>query len=264
MSINIFEESDMIIDLDFKQRSLLFAKIAQLAYSDDVKAVKKEALKLGFNEIEFYNNDGAQAYRLQNDADMVIACRGTQPTCFNDIKADLKAAPVMAETIGRVHRGFKKEVDDLWPMVKEDLTHKRNQNHTVWFTGHSLGAAMATVMASRCEDDTSMPHVEELYTYGSPRVGWHKFVDSISCKHQRWVNNNDIVTRVPLKIMGYTHDGCEHYMNAYGQVRKMTKWQRVKDRWRGMWMGIKKGSIDNFSDHSMANYIANLEAHLKE
>ena len=55
MSINIFEESDMIIDLDFKQRSLLFAKIAQLVYSDDVKAVKKEALKLGFKEIEFYN-----------------------------------------------------------------------------------------------------------------------------------------------------------------------------------------------------------------
>jgi triacylglycerol lipase len=264
MSINIFEESDMIIDLDFKQRSLLFAKIAQLVYSDDVKAVKKEALKLGFNEIEFYNNDGAQAYRLQNDADMVIACRGTQPTCFNDISADLKAAPVMAETVGRVHRGFKQEVDDIWPMVKEDLTHKRNQNHTVWFTGHSLGAAMATVMASRCEDDQSMPHVEELYTYGSPRVGWRKFVNSLSCKHQRWVNNNDIVTRVPLKIMGYKHDGCEHYMNAYGQVRKMTTWQRIKDRWRGMWMGLKNGSIDNFSDHSMANYIANLEKWNKE
>jgi hypothetical protein len=26
-----------------------------------------------------------------------------------------------------------------------------------------------------------------------------------------------------------------------------------------MWMGLKQGGIDNFSDHSMTNYIANLE-----
>jgi triacylglycerol lipase len=104
-----------------------------------------------------------------------------------------------------------------------------------------------------------MPNIEEVYTYGSPRTGWRKFVCSLTCKHHRWVNNNDIVTRVPLAVMGYKHDGTEHYMNAYGMVRKLTYWQRVKDRLRGMWMGIKSGSIDNFSDHSMVNYIANLE-----
>lgn len=250
----------MIADLNFKQRSLLFAKIAQLVYSDDVKAVRKEAKQLGFTEVEFYNNGGAQAYRLQNKADMVIACRGTQPNEFNDIKADLKAMPVMAETVGRVHHGFKTEVDDLWPTVREDLTHKNNQNHTVWFTGHSLGAAMATVMASRCEDDTTMPHVEELYTYGSPRVGWRKFVNSLNCKHQRWVNNNDIVTRVPLAIMGYKHDGCEHYLDSKGQYRpNIGIVARIIDRWKGMLGGLLKLNIDNFSDHSMVNYIAYLE-----
>ena len=60
------------------------------------------------------------------------------------------------------------------------------------------------------------------------------------------------------------HDGKEHYMNAYGKVRKLTGWQRIKDRWRGFTMGLKSGTIDNFSDHSMVNYIANLEAHVKE
>jgi hypothetical protein len=28
---------------------------------------------------------------------------------------------------------------------------------------------------------------------------------------------------------------------------------------RGLWMGIKRGGIDSFSDHSMTNYIAYLE-----
>ena len=248
----------MITEMNFKERSLLFAKLASIAYNDNVKQVKKQAKLLGFTEIEFYNKDGAQAYRFQNKTDIVIACRGTQPSEFNDIKADLKAAPVMAETVGRVHRGFKAEVDELWPMVVEDLK-ECGKTRKAWFTGHSLGAAMTTIMASRCNCDDSMPNIEEVYTYGSPRVGWKKYCNSLNVTHHRWVNNNDIVTRVPLAIMGYKHHGTEHYMNAHGKYRKLTTWQRVKDRWRGMWMGIKKGSIDNFSDHSMVNYIANLE-----
>jgi len=252
----------MITEMTFMERSLLFAKLASIAYSDDVDQVTKDVRKLGFTTVEFYNRDGAQAYRFMMKDDIVIACRGTQPSEFNDIKADLKAAPVMAETVGRVHRGFKAEVDELWPMIKEDLD-RVGKTRKAWFTGHSLGAAMTTIMASRCEDDPDMPNIEEVYTFGSPRVGWRKFVNSLNCKHQRWVNNNDIVTRVPLAIMGYKHDGCEHYMNAYGMVRKLTYWQRVKDRLRGMWMGIKNGSIDNFSDHSMVNYIANLEKNME-
>ena len=249
----------MISDMNFRQRSLLFAKLASIAYSDDTKQVKKDAKALGFTEIEFYNKDGAQAYRSQNKTDIVIACRGTQPSEFNDLKADLKAAPVMAETVGRVHRGFKDEVDELWPMVKEDL-RECGKTRKAWFTGHSLGAAMTTIMASRCEDDVDMPNIEEVYTYGSPRTGWRKFVKSLNCKHQRWVNNNDIVTRVPFAIMGYKHDGCEHYLDSKGMYRpKIGIVARIIDRWKGMIGGLIKLNIDNFSDHSMVNYIAYLE-----
>ena len=43
------------------QRSLLFAKLASIAYNEP-KEVKKQARKLGFTTIEFYDNDEAQAY----------------------------------------------------------------------------------------------------------------------------------------------------------------------------------------------------------
>jgi len=249
----------MISKMSFPERSLLFAKLSSIAYNDNIKEVKKQVKKLGFTTVEFYNRDGAQAYRFQNAEDLVIACRGTQPTEFNDIKADLQAVPVVAETVSRVHQGFKAEVDDLWPMIVEDITRTQNLDNKLWFTGHSLGAAMTTIMASRCFHDTELPNPIETYTYGSPRVGWPTYVNSLGMVHHRWVNNNDIVTRVPLAIMGYRHHGEEHYMNAWGNVRKPTGWQRFKDRMRGMWMGIKAGSIDNFSDHGMNFYIANLE-----
>ena len=51
--------------------------------------------------------------------------------------------------------------------------------------------------------------------------------------------------------MGYTHHADSCYINAYGKVRDLTTWQRTKDKFRGMWMGLKKGRIDNFSDHSI-------------
>ena len=245
--------------MTFHERSLLFARLASIAYSDDVEQVKKDVRKLGFTTVEFYNRAGAQAYRFMNKVDLVIACRGTQPTEFNDIKADLKAMPVVAETVSRVHRGFKAEVDELWPMISEDLARKTNRDKEVWFCGHSLGAAMTTIMASRCNCDMEMPDIQEVYTYGSPRVGWRGYCRSLDVAHHRWVNNNDIVTTVPLKIMGYVHHGTEHYMNAYGLERKLTPWQRAKDKWRGMWMGIKQGKVDNFGDHSMTEYIGNLE-----
>ena len=246
-----------ISTMNFNERSLLFAKLASIAYCN-IKDAKSQVKKLGFTTVEFYEKDGAQAYRFMNKTDLVIACRGTEPTEFNDISADLKALPVMAETISRVHQGFKAEVDELWPAITEDINRKANLGKTLWFCGHSLGAAMATIMASRCMHDVELNDPVELYTFGSPRVGWRGYVKSLGVTHHRWKNNNDIVTTVPLWIMGYVHHGTEHYLNAYGNYRKPTGWQLVKDKWRGIWMGLKQGKIDSFGDHSMTEYIKHI------
>lgn len=242
-----------IIEMNFKERSLLFAKLSDIAYLNP-KDAARIANRLNFTTVEFYNNDGAQAFRFMNKHDVVIACRGTQATQWNDIKADLRAVPIMAETIGRVHKGFKIEVDDLWPMIKEDL-NRIKQSRKAWFCGHSLGAAMTTIMASRCNYDLDMPDIQEVYTFGSPRVGWRKYCNSLNVKHHRFVNNNDIVPRVPLWIMGYRHHGKLYYFNRFGKLAKQT----LRDRIRGMWNDMKKGSIDIISDHSMTAYIPCIE-----
>ena len=70
-----------------------------------------------------------------NKKDLVIACRGTQPTEFNDISADLKALPVLQKQFSRVHRGFKAEVDELWPTIMEDINVSKCRQK-LWFCGH--------------------------------------------------------------------------------------------------------------------------------
>lgn len=243
--------SGPIVELGLLERSLLFAEVSNFAYldHDHMKAI---ASSLHFNQCDFLDRDGSQAYLIENEHDCVVACRGTEPTEWNDLKADIDAVSIAAETIGRVHRGFKKEVDDLWPRIEKRLVSNQKK---LWFCGHSLGAAMAAICAGRCylSHIDSMP--QGLFTFGGPRVGNNRYVNHVKLEYFRWVNNNDIVTHVPPAWMRYRHTGQEMYINAYGRVREMTGWQRTKDRWRGFAMGIKQGKIDNFADHSVERYI---------
>jgi len=255
MELRSTKPADGISSLGLLEKGLLFAELASIAYKDP-KEAKPLAKKLGFTSTEFYNRDGAQAYRFQNARDCVIVCRGTEPTEWNDIKADLQATPVRSESVSRVHRGFKKEVDDLWPMVVEDVRALKKQ--TLWFAGHSLGAAMATVMASRCFYDDTLMNPAELHTYGSPRVGWPGYVKTMAVEHHRWVNNNDVVTKVPLWIMGYRHDGIEHYIDSEGDIDQERGLARLWDGFQGTVRGLCAGSVDAVSDHNMSDYIAHI------
>ena len=226
------------------------AKLSEAAYLDkkEAQALKKD---LGYTGHKFFENDGAQAHAFWNKEEYVLAFRGTEPDEITDLLADLNAIPRGAMTHGLVHSGFRGELDKLW----DDIVKHHgagHQNKTFYITGHSLGAAMATIATSRFEEEVK---VQQLTTFGSPRVGTRKFVKNIETPHVRFVNNNDIVTKVPLFIMGYKHHGILQYINFYGNVRKLTTWQMIKDKWRG-W---KSGILDGAMDHGMANYVKHTE-----
>ena len=232
-------------------RSLLFAELSMIAYLPEVE-VRKAAELLNFHTVIYYDRDGSQAYSFISDTDHVIACRGTEPNEWNDVKADLDAATALAETIGRVHRGFKREVDDIWPILEEQL---KNNEKTLWFTGHSLGGAMATICAGRCALSHIKSNPTQIYTFGSPRVGNKRYINFVKVNHVRWVNNNDIVTRVPPVWLGYRHTGQEHYINSIGRLVSLDAIQRRKDAWNGFISGLKNRKIDHFADHIIDRYV---------
>jgi hypothetical protein len=159
-----------------------------------------------------------QAYVAWNDAFALVAFRGTQPDSLIDVLADagiaLKEWDVRDE---RVHAGFKAALEVVWDRIVEILTPLANR--PVWFTGHSLGAALATLAGDRFARERPSRAFGELggiYTFGSPLVGDRGFVDGFNTRcgdrSFRFVNDQDTVTRVPPPGVGYRHVNSERFV----------------------------------------------------
>jgi triacylglycerol lipase len=249
-----------LASLSFLRRALALAELAMIAYNDEAEALEA-ARAIGFSEAQLIDNDGSQAFRFTSEHDVVLACRGTEPTEWNDIQADANAVMSVVGTFGNVHSGFNREVDDLWPVL-EDLI--RENTKPVWFCGHSLGGAMATICAYRCKTSAISSNPQELHTFGSPRVGCRRYIRHAEVTHYRWVHNNDVVTRVPPAWMGYRHCGNEIYLDRYGRIRKLTGIWRSRDRWRGLIKGLLKWKFDLLEDHSIKQYAQHIVTAINE
>lgn len=229
--------------------ALMAASASNLAYEDGPSA-KPKYRELGFTSHKYIDRDGAQAHLCSNKTTALIACRGTEPTQISDLLADLNTIP-KRHGPGFVHSGFRKEARKIWdPVLAYAQKHSAKK---IVVTGHSLGAAMATYIAQELAWH-GITNVE-LYTFGSPRLGSRDFVDAMTVPHWRFVNNNDGVTHVPPQAFGFKHHGQLMYINHYGNVRALSKWQRAKDMMRGYWAALKKFQLfDWMYDHSMSLY----------
>jgi triacylglycerol lipase len=229
---------------------LKFAKISAITY-DNPKVAKNKFADLGYNIVEFFDVKGAQAYLLKGSDDHVLSFRGTEVSQPSDVVADLKTGKNIETSGGKVHVGFKGEVDKVWPAITKSLANVG----ALYVTGHSLGAAMATIAAGRISSQ-----VIALVTFGSPRVGNRAFVNSLSVNHYRVQNNCDAVTKVPFLFLGFRHHGTHKYMNFHGEFRDLTLWQMIKDMLRSRLKARMKGQrFIGVFDHMMTHYIAKLE-----
>ena len=243
-----------VAEMEFYQRAHLFAELAFACYWAE-EYMRDLCDHFGFAEIQYFNFDGAQSYIVGNEHDTIVACRGTEATDWNDIRADLKVWKVVAETVGKVHGGFKDEVDHLWPELEEAL---RANEKPLYFTGHSLGGAMAQICAARCKLSEIDSDPLEVQTFGSPRVGDRRYINHCEIKKIRWVNNNDFVPRFPPALFGYRHTGLEMYIDHEGQISGKSGVRRLVDGLKGFAKGVTKARFDHFSDHLMPGYIAPL------
>jgi triacylglycerol lipase len=127
-----------------------------------------------------------------------------------------------------------------------------------------LGGAMAAICAGRCAVSHISSNPRALITFGAPRVGNRRYVNYVEIETYRWVNNNDGVPHLPPAFLGFRHKGQEIYLNAFGEIRRLTPWQRTKDRWRGFLRGLREGNLDFFTDHSILRYIEHIQRAVDE
>jgi triacylglycerol lipase len=170
----------------------------------------------------FVEQADTQAY-VAASLDAVLVCfRGTQPGRLGDIVDDIviPLVPWTHDAHGFVHLGFSNALERVWSKlvaVVEPLAKTRS----VWFGGHSLGAALATLAADRYEKTAGV------CTLGSPRVGDPIFAAHFNTKFGerslRYVNDTDIVTHVPPPLpLPYEHVKSLRHINADGHVTTQT------------------------------------------
>ena len=236
-------------------KALIGAQLSAIAYMNE-KPATTAAKKLGFTSVKLVENDGAEMLVCKSSKELWFAFRGTEPNQLNDVLADLKVFKNTAMAGGKVHGGFQKEVNDLWMDVVKDLDSNSQLKtpKTVYFTGHSLGAAMATIASTRHQP-------EALFTFGSPRVGGPVFIKNIKCQHMRFMNNNDIVCRIPPAWLGFRHHGEMIYFDRNGD-------RQIKPTWADFFYGIGQSwkrfkFFDGVVDHGIPNYVVAIKKAIK-
>jgi len=204
--------------------AFVMASMAHLAYfkfEDGEEAEKKFKALLdsgGFTLIKFFNSPDTdtQAFLAKNNDYAVLAFRGTEVSSKVDITTDAKAIKAKV-TEGNIHSGFIGAYTSIMEQIKNEI--KKMPGFPIYITGHSLGAALATVATRYLENDqieeAKAPLRDQIaacYTFGSPRVGDGLFREKLKSPVYRVVNTRDIVSVVPLLAMGYTHVGDVRFL----------------------------------------------------
>jgi triacylglycerol lipase len=243
------------------QNAQALGKAAKLAY-ENPKTVGDTLLGWNMKLAQFFDSKHTQAYLAMNDKTCILAFRGTQPNMLRDWLYDMDCRFVDGPkgTKGKIHVGFQNALDAIWPAVSTALKRERG-SRSLWITGHSLGGALAILAATRLVFSDSQS-VNGTYTYGQPRVGDNEFCtcfdQSLSASTFRFVNYHDIVPRVPLRNMGYEHQGKFFFFNVNNYDPDMT-WDQVLLRKVGNTIREIVDTND-FTDHYMTNYIQKLES----
>jgi len=215
-----------------------FAHLAQIAYCDAQNVVDwtctgcvETHVSVVPGTVKVVNGGVGNAIqflvaRMEDRQGCVVSFRGSS-NVMNWIR-DLQALPTDASDwphcVGcEVHSGF----DSIWHRIKpllesnlHDIGCHPHSNGILHITGHSLGAALATLAAF----DLSVFgfNVEKIYHFESPRVGNQQFAAAFNARFGkvpsiRVTHDRDPVVHLPAKHAGYWHVDSEMFFDVSGK-----------------------------------------------
>jgi len=254
--------------------ALVLSEISDVVYKDEQEFTSK------INKFGYFKDNAAtvkmfqdkptntEAFIIHSKKSIILAFRGS--SSVDDWITNLK----FCEKCAGVHSGFSKAyysinykmiqywIDTIIPRYKKDKLDIEKIER--YYTGHSLGAALATIAILNLETSelkqigipTEKTH-SSLYIYGSPRVfdkcTANKFDSLFQKSSFRFVNNNDIVTKIPFN--GYDHIGTLIYINRKGELKTEEQFiNKFIDQFVGGMKSLFDFKIDLTEDHSIGKY----------
>lgn len=147
--------------------------------------------------------------------EIVISVRGT--SSLSNWLTDLVWAPQPTAMCRDcwAHLGFLFAYSEIVKTVNATLSSatKLYPSYKITLAGHSLGAAVGTLLATRLRD---IGYEMDVYTYGSPRIGNEALARYIS--HQKGGSNYrvthlaDLVARLPPLDREFRHSSPEYWL----------------------------------------------------
>ena len=231
------------------------AELSRLVYRHDVgekdaRTPSRQSFlaKAGLRELEFFDGPKyrGQAILVQAETWAAVVFRGTEQE-IGDFAADLADLHVKSDpNVVDVHSGFERQLEEIWQKIVAELD---KLTCPIFYTGHSLGAALATLAAARRPPRAT-------YAFGSPLVGNDAFARANArLPIHRIVGGRDIVTVVPPPRFGFVHVGTEHRI---GVAKTKPALSVTILRVLRTIMRIHKQPPAYLADHAPKNYVRGL------
>lgn len=248
------KKSHVVKDFNYKEL-LWFAERADAAYKTKAQIKKLfpktvRVAEVADTEVQYFLEQHPENSR------QVITIRGTAN--LKNVKEDAEYIPSKNKKLGiYVHSGFD---DDAMKLYADILPHL-NREYKIVVTGHSLGAAIATLLMMYLHEDGF--YVDQSVNFGQPKVTNKKGVKRYGfLPLTRVVDENDVVPLVPpITLLDSIHGVYEHmgeevilledvyyvYLEKHNATRKSIG---------SFWKNIGRESV---SEHFMANYLKNIQ-----
>ncbi len=239
------------------------ARLAYLRFEDDPAPLLAALAALGLTGAGLLHDPqvGSQGFAALDGAGTAwLAFRGTQPESLKELATDARAWAREWPGGGRVHAGFARAwlgggAGALAEQVARWLADMAPAR--IVATGHSLGGALATLLAAGDER-------AELVTFGSPRVGDRAFAARFAGRPaRRYANCCDLIARIPPEPV-YAHVGTLHYADRHGRLHVAPAESLITaDRRAGSLGYLRRHAwrpgtvlLRSLADHAPVNYIS--------
>jgi hypothetical protein len=224
------------------------AEASLLTYVPEEEFVR-EALEAAGLRMTYRFDAGPRGFLAEGPDFSILAFRGTVFPDPHDLLADIDVRQTDFPGGGQVHQGFY----DSIRMVRPRLGRRVDRaTAPVWATGHSLGAALATLAGAL------LTPVRKVLTFGGPRIGDRAFGEHYPAPLWRVVNGSDFVARIP-PAGPFRHLGELVYIDSTGRYRRDSKrWERVIDGVLGQ-IDLGTEAVDAIVDHAALCYAIHAE-----